>query len=169
MFISAFLFHSTNQSIKLQALLELHYPPLQLPQELQLQHHAMVSHRPLRSGKPGRLSDSALTIATLQVLSATLLVTGSWQGPIRACTRKQREANEIFLAVLLLLSQHRRAEPIRSQTSPFLLIVCVLAFVSTFVRLYCVSLIPWPTFRSLLSQRLAVVLNQIKLINVLLI
>lgn len=121
---------SINQSIKLQALVEFHYPPFQLPQELQLQHHTMVSHRPLRSGKSRRLSNSALIIATLHVFSATLLVTGSWQSPIRACTRKQIEANEIFVAVLLLLSQHRHAEPIRSEASPFLLIVCIFAFVS---------------------------------------
>lgn len=73
MFTSAFLFHS----IKLQALVEFHYPPSQLPQELQLQHHTTASHRPLRSGKSRRRSASALIMATLHVLSATLLVTGS--------------------------------------------------------------------------------------------
>lgn len=133
MFTSAFLFHSTNQSIKLQVLVEFHYPPFQLPQELQ--HHAMVSHRPLRSGKSRRRRASALIIATLHVLSATLLVTGSWQGPIRACTRKRREANEILVAVLLLLSQHRPAEPVRSATPPFSWTVCVRASVSIFVPL----------------------------------
>lgn len=129
-----------------------------------------TGHSALVNLAVGATLRSTLIIATPRVLSATLFVTGSWQSPIRACTKKQREANEISVAVLLLLLQQRHAEPIRSEMPPLLLIVCILAFVSIFVQLYFIYLILlWPTFMSLVSQYLVFVLNQIKLINVLLI
>lgn len=123
-----FFLHLTSQSIKLLALTEFHYPR---------RHHTdTTSHRPLPSG--GIAPSEQLCTPCARALSAALFVTGSWQSPIRACTRKQRGANERFAFLsYCYFCRIETLSPLHLKHVFLLLIVYILTFVSVSVHMYC--------------------------------